>query len=199
LKAARPFVPLSEDEPGERLALMLAVAEPAALITSRPAGEVPEALRELPRIDVPIEPAPGRSRRRRRYDPHAAAYGLVTSGSTGRPKGVSVRHGALLNRILWGQRTFALTADDTVLQKTPYTFDVALPELLGPLIAGARVYSLDPGAHRDPGEIADTITRERITMCHFVPSMLREFLRWPTARECRSLRHVGCGGEALTP
>src|SRR5205085_10495521 len=94
---------------------------------------------------------------------------------------------------------FRLTPRDTVLQKTPATFDVALWELLWPLVAGARTYYLPPEGHVDPGCIVEAITSQGVTLCHFVPSMLAEFVRWPTANECRSLRDVLCSGEPLTP
>jgi amino acid adenylation domain-containing protein len=198
LKAARPFVPLGEDDPEERLAAMCELARPRTLLAAGD-GALPAPLEGLPRIELPLDPAAPAWAVPQAYDPSAPAYVLFTSGSTGTPKGVQVDHQALLNRLLWAQSTFRLTADDTVLQKTPYTFDVALWELLWPLIAGARIFFLEPGAHRDPGAIVEAIEREGVTLCHFVPSMLREFLRWPTAGRCRSLRDVLCSGEPLTP
>jgi amino acid adenylation domain-containing protein len=197
LQAGRAFVPFGEDEPEERLAAMLRVAAPTTLVTTRPPAVRPGPLRDLPAVEVPVAgagPAP-----RRPHDAAAEAYVLFTSGSTGTPKGVSVGHGALVNRLLWAQDVWSLGPGDTVLQKTPCTFDVALWELLWPLAAGARIWSLPPGAHRDPGEIVEAITRERVTLCHFVPSMLAEFVRWPGADACTGLRHVLCSGEPLPP
>lgn len=47
------------------------------------------------------------------------SYGLYhfTSGSTGRPKGVMVGQTAIVNRLLWMQNHYPLTADDVVAQK----------------------------------------------------------------------------------
>src|SRR6185369_15884511 len=52
------------------------------------------------------------------------AYMIYTSGSTGRPKGAMVGHRSICNRLLWMQDAYGLTAADTVLQKTPFSFDV---------------------------------------------------------------------------
>ena len=44
---------------------------------------------------------------------------------------------AIVNRLLWMQDEYHLTADDRVLQKTPYSFDVSVWEFFWPLMTGA--------------------------------------------------------------
>ncbi|MGY2293844.1 AMP-binding protein, partial [Pseudomonas sp. SDO5511_1_S431] len=56
------------------------------------------------------------------------AYVIYTSGSTGQPKGVINEHAGVVNRLLWMQDEYGLTAQDTVLQKTPFSFDVSVWE-----------------------------------------------------------------------
>ena len=77
------------------------------------------------------------------------AYMIYTSGSTGRPKGALNTHRAITNRILWMQHAYALGADDTVLQKTPFSFDVSVWELFWPLVTGARLVFARPGGQRE--------------------------------------------------
>ncbi|WP_431031775.1 non-ribosomal peptide synthase/polyketide synthase [Streptomyces sp. P6-2-1] len=131
--------------------------------------------------------------------PAHPAYMIYTSGSTGRPKGVVVTHSALVNRLLWMQSAYGLTGVDRVLQKTPASFDVSVWELFWPLVTGATLVLAAPGGHRDPAYLASVIGAERVTVVHFVPSMLEEFVREGLARSCGSLRLVMCSGEALTP
>src|SRR5262249_27157154 len=101
---------------------------------------------------------------------------------------------------LWMQRQYRLRPADCVLQKTPYSFDVSVWEFFWPLLAGARLVLARPGGHKDPGYLAGLIRDERVTVCHFVPSMLRAFLLGPGLEEsCASLRDVVCSGEALPP
>ncbi|TAN47349.1 MAG: amino acid adenylation domain-containing protein, partial [Methylococcaceae bacterium] len=131
-------------------------------------------------------------------DPQELAYVLFTSGSTGRPKGVGIPHGGVCNRLLWMQQRYALDDSDVVLQKTPYTFDVSVWEFFWPLLTGARLALLAPGAHREPERLAAAIKQYGVTTLHFVPSMLNAFLEAGAMAGCRTLRRVICSGEALS-
>ena len=125
------------------------------------------------------------------------AYVIYTSGSTGRPKGVANAHRGVVNRLLWMQERFGLGPGDVVLQKTPFSFDVSVWEFFWPLQVGARLVVAEPGGHRDPAYLVQTIVRHGVNTIHFVPSMLRLFLEHPAAASCTSLRRVICSGEAL--
>jgi non-ribosomal peptide synthetase component F len=72
------------------------------------------------------------------------AYVIFTSGYTGQPKGVEMTHESLANRLAWMQDEYRLGADDVVLHKTPYTFDVSVWELLWAFAAGARLVVAPP-------------------------------------------------------
>ncbi|WP_051814399.1 non-ribosomal peptide synthetase [Kitasatospora sp. MBT63] len=133
--------------------------------------------------------------------PEDLAYVIYTSGSTGRPKGVMVEHRAIVNRLWWMQRAYPLTADDVILHKTPFTFDVSVWEIFWWSLAGAAVVTLPGGDERDPEKIAERITEAAVTTAHFVPSMLGAFLQYAaaTGRSARlaTLRTVFASGEAL--
>ena len=125
------------------------------------------------------------------------AYVIYTSGSTGRPKGAANRHHALTNRLQWMQDAYGLTADDAVLQKTPFSFDVSVWEFFWPLMQGARLVMAPPGAHREPAQLVELIRTHNITTLHFVPSMLQAFLAHGEVEACTSLTRLVCSGEAL--
>src|SRR5690606_35259816 len=138
--------------------------------------------------------------RRGRLLPEHPAYVIFTSGSTGRPKGVAVPHGAIVNRLVWMQEAYGLTAADRVLQKTPASFDVSVWEFFWPFAAGAGLVVADPGGHRDPAYLARLIAEQDVSTVHFVPSMLRAFLEDPAVAAAPvppSLRRVFASGEAL--
>ncbi|MFF1442742.1 amino acid adenylation domain-containing protein [Streptomyces sp. NPDC058295] len=122
---------------------------------------------------------------------------IFTSGSTGRPKGVMCTHRGFTNRIEWMQRCFPLSADDRVALKTPSTFDVSGWELFWPQYAGARTVVVPPGAHTSPEALIEIFNRHGVTVAHFVPSMLRMWLRVSGGRRCPTLRRVFSSGEAL--
>ncbi len=126
------------------------------------------------------------------------AYVIYTSGSTGRPKGVMNTHRGILNRLLWMQDTYHLTDSDAILHKTPISFDVSVWELFWPLMFGARMVIARPEGHKENEYLVETIINKKITIIHFVPSMLRLFLETKDVEKCRTLRQVICSGEALT-
>ncbi len=136
--------------------------------------------------------------------PTNLAYIIYTSGTTGNPKGSAIEHRSLVNRLHWMQKQYPLSSDDTILQKTTFTFDVSVWELLWWSIVGAKVCMLIPGGEKDPAIITQSIDRFRITTMHFVPSMLSVFLDWlkstntiPPVRRLSSLKQVIASGEAL--
>ncbi|MGW3819375.1 non-ribosomal peptide synthase/polyketide synthase [Streptomyces sp. NPDC005046] len=172
------YLPLDADHPPERRAFMLEDARPVCVIDNAlPDG--PEG--ELPSSCAPLNPA----------------YVIYTSGSTGRPKAVVVPHQGIVNRLLWMQDQYGLTATDRVLQKTPAGFDVSVWEFFWPLITGATLVVARPDGHKDPAYLAGLIQEQGITTAHFVPSMLRAFLDEPSAARCTGLRRVICSGAAL--
>ncbi|MEU5324056.1 non-ribosomal peptide synthetase [Streptomyces sp. NPDC021056] len=126
-----------------------------------------------------------------------ASQVIFTSGSTGQPKGVVCTHGGFANRIRWMQETFPLQADDRVALKTPLTFDVAGWEMFWPQYAGASTVVIPPKAHTSPEALISIFNEHRVTVAHFVPSMLRMWLRAQGARRCTDLRMVFSSGEAL--
>src|SRR5471032_806619 len=203
LKAGAAYVPLDPDYPIDRLTYMLENCAPAVVLTQ-------EALRAvLPASSVPVllldpeyaeregflaqsDTNPLRAEVR----PEHLAYVIYTSGSTGQPKGVMNEHRGVVNRLLWMQDEYGLDASDSVLQKTPFSFDVSVWEFFWPLFNGARLVMARPGGHRDPGYLREVIREQNITTLHFVPSMLDLFLAHGEAGDSGLLR-VMCSGEAL--
>lgn len=130
------------------------------------------------------------------------AYVIYTSGTTGNPKGAMIEHHSLVNRLKWMQDAYQLIEEDTILQKTPYTFDVSVWELFWWSLEGAKVCLLKPDGEKYPEEIVAAIEKNNITVMHFVPSMLDIFLSYiksvSAPEKIASLKQVFASGEALT-
>ena len=187
-------------------ALAGAAATPVRLVPLAPLAAAPAGAAAAGAADPAAGgPAPGlpttapRGGRHGEALPESPAYVIYTSGSTGRPKGVVNTHRAIVNRLLWMQHTYGLTAGDRVLQKTPVSFDVSVWELFWPLLTGARLVLAQPGGHRDNAGLIETIAAAGITTLHFVPAMLEAFLEEPGLARCAGLRRVIVSGEALSP
>ncbi|MEJ3745203.1 amino acid adenylation domain-containing protein [Actinomycetes bacterium KLBMP 9797] len=198
LKASAAYLPLDPEYPRERLAFMLADAAPKMVLTQDrlradlPVGDIPVlSLDDVLDWSGPRDAPPDLA------TPDNAAYVIYTSGSTGRPKGVVNTHRGIVNRLDWMQRAYPIDGSDTVLQKTPASFDVSVWEFFWPLMTGARLVLAPPGTHRDPAYLRDLVVAEKVTTLHFVPSMLAAFLAQDDVTSCRSLRRIICSGEEL--
>jgi len=208
LKSGGAYMPLNPEDPWERTAFSLQDAGATVVVTERIfAATVAQAglrviivddaanaddppLQNAPPPEAPTITTPS---------PRSLAYVIYTSGSTGLPKGVMNEHRSIVNRLLWMQDEYCLTATDRVLQKTPYTFDVSVWEFFWPLSVGAEIIVAEPGGHRDPAYLVRTITDYDVTTLHFVPTMLRAFLQQPGVERLRNVKRVFASGEALAP
>jgi len=202
LKAGGAYVPLDPSYPAERLRFMLADSRAVLVLTDGLRPHLPVE-HDIPVLDLTTtawgeETARAGDYSCQRLSPRHPMYVIYTSGSTGRPKGVVNEHAGVVNRLLWMQERYLLTAADAVLQKTPVSFDVSVWELFWPLLTGATLVMARPEGHKDPEYLATLIRTAGITTVHFVPSMLLAFLEHSAAVTCTGLRRVVCSGEALS-
>lgn len=201
VKAGGAYLPLDPEYPSDRLRFMIEDANCDIVLTAGGTEKDSERLGT-----TTIDLTSGRDAWADQPDTNLgveisesdAAYVLFTSGSTGRPKGVVNEHRGIVNRLRWMQQALALTADDVVLHKTPFTFDVSVWELFWPLQIGASLAIAAPESHRDPQALVREIETAGVTTMHFVPSMLTLFVEEPSITRCGSLATIICSGEALT-
>ncbi|GAB3274764.1 non-ribosomal peptide synthetase [Kineosporia babensis] len=203
LKAGAAYVPIDPGYPAERIAYLLEDSAVRVVLTTAAHREVVAGLdvatvladEPAAGTQVPAGELPGG------LSSSDAAYVIYTSGSTGRPKGVVVEHRSVINRIAWMQKAYPLTSDDVLVQKTPVSFDVSVWELFWWSFAGARLVLPQPGVEKDPEALTGVIERHKVSVMHFVPSMLGAFVgyaqRTGAADRLASLRQVFASGEAL--
>ncbi|MGK4582319.1 amino acid adenylation domain-containing protein [Kitasatospora sp. HPMI-4] len=199
-KAGAAYVPLSPEQPRQRLAWLVQDTGVELVLTG---AELAEAVREtgarpvVPADDrAAIEAQPVTAPENTVGAAHAA-YVIHTSGSTGTPKGVVTTHGGIANRIGWAVRRAGLSAADRMLQKTALTFDAHCWEVFGPLVTGGTVVMAPAGAERDPAALLRAVADHRITVLQVVPSVLRLLVAEPGWEHCGSLRLLFSAGEAL--
>ncbi|HYU35987.1 MAG TPA: amino acid adenylation domain-containing protein, partial [Thermoanaerobaculia bacterium] len=207
LKSGAAYVPLDPSHPRERLAMILADARPAVLLTGeRLQGElpVPEGCRVVC-LDgawdegglLAAEASEDLAEDASLESPESLAYVIFTSGSTGKPKGVQITHGALVNFLFSMQRAPGLGASDVLVAVTTVSFDIAALELFLPLLVGARIELAGREEVSDGALLAARIASSEATALQATPAGWRMLLDagWPGDPGFKAL----CGGEALTP
>src|SRR5205823_11010036 len=149
LKAGAAYLPIDPSYPAERIAFMLADADPALVLTTGdladrlPESGAPRVLLDQPDTlaqlsaypDVGVEDD-------ERYRPpslSSPAYVIYTSGSTGRPRGVVVPLAGLVDFLTSMRERFDLGPGDRLLAVTRVGFDIAILGLFFPLLCGAGV------------------------------------------------------------
>jgi amino acid adenylation domain-containing protein/non-ribosomal peptide synthase protein (TIGR01720 family) len=200
LKAGGAYIPLDPSYPKERLAYMLEDSQPSVLLTQQYLVEsLPTHKAKVVCIDSDWRVIANKNTENPpcNITCDRLAYVIYTSGSTGKPKGAMNTHRGVCNRLLWMQDAYELTAADSVLQKTPFSFDVSVWEFFWPLLTGARLVVAQPEGHRDTNYLVNLILQQQITTLHFVPSMLQVFLSAEGLEKCQSLVRVIASGEAL--
>ena len=200
VRAGGAYVPVDPDQPAERIGYVVETADPLLVLAD--AGLSSDVVFGCPVVDVAgIDLADSRpvtaADRVGVLGPQNTAYVLFTSGSTGRPKGVAVTHAAAVNQLVSMQAEYGLGERDSVLQKTPATFDASVWEFFWPLQAGARLVLATADGHRDPQYLARVMVEQSVTTVQFVPSMLPMVLAALPESGTPALLRVFAGGEPL--
>ncbi|NIM17870.1 MAG: amino acid adenylation domain-containing protein, partial [Candidatus Aminicenantes bacterium] len=205
LKAGGAYLPIAPEYPLERITYMLAESGAKWLLTHRGFEEKfpGETGCEIITLDQPgIFKGDG-------FDlewlnsPGDPVYVIYTSGSTGKPKGTMIEHRSLVNRLNWMQKAYPLEEKDVILQKTPFIFDVSVWELFWWSFLGASLCMLGQGEEKSPASIIEAVEANKVTVMHFVPSMLNAFLEFLESlpphhvNKLTGLRLVFASGEAL--
>ncbi|MCG3148783.1 MAG: D-alanine--poly(phosphoribitol) ligase subunit 1 [Verrucomicrobiae bacterium] len=195
LKAGGAYLPLDPNFPADRLAFMVADAQPVVLLTQKKlAGSLPAHQSQVVVLD---EPMPEISARTDRPQPTATdlAYVLYTSGSTGKPKGVQIPHQAVVNFMLSMAREPGMTERDVLVAVTTLSFDIAGLELYLPLTVGGRVVLASRETAADGARLAALLASSGATVMQATPITWRLLFEagWPGGSQLR----VFCGGEAF--
>lgn len=197
-----PFVPLDPQWPAARIAAVATEAGCGLIVTTadiRIDTDVPTyqlgSVQEYAAAEYASVPQLAQQVTARHAD--ALAYIIFTSGSTGTPKGAMIRQSAIAERLLWQRDDIiGFTDTDRSLFKAPLAFDISINEIFLPLISGGAVVIASDQQQHEPVELASLITQGEVSFGYFVPSMLSAIL--DCAEHMGSLKHLWCGGEALS-
>jgi amino acid adenylation domain-containing protein len=200
LKAGGAYVPLDPAYPQERLAYILEDTQTPLILTTKPLVKnlaTHQAQAICLDSDWEIIAQNSSEKPVTQVTADNLSYIIYTSGSTGQPKGVMITHRGICNTLNWRQKTFKLAQKDKVLQTISFSFDPSVWQIFWPLSFGAQLIMARPGGHQDPTYLIKTIVEQQITIIALVPSIMRVLLEEEEFENCRCLRHITSGGEAL--
>jgi amino acid adenylation domain-containing protein len=176
-KAGGAYLPMDPAYPRERLALMLEDSGLRVLLTQRPLlALLPEPRAEVKLVlldDARLSTSADHSAPASGVAPTDLAYVIYTSGSTGKPKGVLLDHRGRVNNFLDFNRRFAVGTGDALIALASLSFDMCAYDVFGTLAAGATIVLPRPDELQDPRAWARLMRRERVTLWHSAPAMLR--------------------------
>jgi len=123
---------------------------------------------------------------------------FFTSGTTGKPKGAVRTHRHVMANIIAGLIEFKIGYNERILVVFPM-YHVSYEDNIGRsfLLPNTMVIRKEGGF--DPDEVLGLIARERITFCHFVPTMINSLLQSPniTTYDLSSLRTIFYAGSPM--
>ena len=107
-------------------------------------------------------------------DDHALLAILYTSGTMGKPKGACLTHRNVMGTAAASAEALGLRSDDVVLAAVPLFTVFGTSVAAGVLAAGATLVLDD---RFDPAAAVELMARERVTVCHGVPTMFQLLVR----------------------
>ena len=190
-KSGAAWLPFDAETPIERIKVCLQSAEAIGLVTCRawlsrlrelqlPAWTIEDLL-----ADKNAKP-PGAA-----AQPSDPAYVIYTSGSTGRPKGIVISQRGICHFLRSENEILQVGETDRVYQGFSVAFDMSFEEIWISFLAGATLWIAPATLVGDPDLLAQTLTRERITVLHAVPT-LASLICDPLP----TVRLINLGGEA---
>jgi amino acid adenylation domain-containing protein len=142
LKAGGAYIPIDPTYPPERIAYMLADAQPAMLLLAN--DELPSGLDLPPAVKAANLTALNLSgyssaNPQPKAAPHNLVYIIYTSGSTGRPKGTLLEHRGLQNYVCWAREVYQAEGPLAFPFYSSLAFDLTVTSIFVPLISGGQV------------------------------------------------------------
>jgi amino acid adenylation domain-containing protein/thioester reductase-like protein len=198
LRAGYTYIPLDPTYPAQRIEFICDDADIAAVLTRADlAGVIDRPGLPTIRLDeVRPEPMPDQALASRPDRAEECAFMIYTSGSTGRPKGVQVSHHSVVNLLESMRERPGMDGSDVLLAVTSPSFDIAVVEMLLPLLVGARTVLSGPDDVADGRRLAALLDEHKVSMMQATPATWH--LMVESGWRGRPGLRVITGGETLT-
>jgi amino acid adenylation domain-containing protein len=175
-KAGAAWVPLEPSHPEQRQRQVVQQTLAKLALTSASNAKLCSTL--VPRVLEVSAALAGRlkadkslSKQMDAASPSNAAYVLFTSGSTGTPKGLVMEHRSVCTSQTTISKRLGMSSNTRMLQFAAYVFDLAILEIVAPLVSGSCV--VVPSDHVRMNDLKNFIRDEGVNMAGFTPSLAR--------------------------
>jgi len=202
LLAGCPYVPISANQPPERIVGILSDINALVLLED---GRVDVELLKLGtrmssmRViqvsqDAPEANLPAVLDEEGQVQLNDLAYIIFTSGSTGKPKGVMIPHRGGSNTCLDMNDRFNVTAQDRVLCLAALSFDLSVYDIFGVMATGGALIMPNHDIKGDPKHWLDLLEAHAVTVWNTAPPVMTMLLDYVAssfvARERFSKLHM---------
>lgn len=196
MMAGAAYVPISHQQPYERVAAMLASPRITHTLTDlahsyfddlniRVIDYDEACFTEVNAVNLPKVCA------------NDSAYVIFTSGTTGAPKGVEIRHGAAWNTVAEIIQRIGITGDDCILAVSSFDFDLSVFDIFGLLAAGGSIVTIPHESYRDAEKWLSLVDQYNVSIWNSVPTLFEMLLlsAQGVPQKIDSLRHVLLSGD----
>lgn len=175
--SCNPFMNLDVKTPLDRIANILELVRPCAIITdSRFTAKLGEVAIPVIRMDEIDGLDTGRDwhlaeRRHQLIDTDPLCL-INTSGSTGTPKGVVLNHRSFFDFMDWASETFSFDGTEVMGSLSPVVFDIFDFELCMLMLKGAKLVLLDASMAIFPARLLECLNQNQVNFIFWVPSIM---------------------------
>jgi len=199
IKAGGAYLPIDLNYPQDRIGFMLTDSQVTPLITqsthqaklpdTHPATVICLDTLAPALAEYPVENLASNN------TPEDVIYVIYTSGSTGKPKGVEICHQSV-NHLLINTNYLNIEAQDCVAQATNLSFDPAVFEIWGALLAGAKLAVLPRSVLLDSETLGEKLSQYAINILVLITPLFNHLAQVnPTL-----FKHLKClvvGGDVI--
>lgn len=198
MKLGGVFIPVSSDQPSERLKYILSNAKPSLVLTHSDLKSIAEDV-TIPTISLDvIEPDLIKEKTSDlgiTPEKTDLAYILYTSGSTGKPKGVKIQQKALSNYLFWAKDYYEVDKNSVFPLFTSIGFDLTITTLFLPLLIAGKIVVYREDKTDTDTSIVKVISENLVNSIKLTPSHLA--LLPDLQIEASKLKLMIVGGEDL--
>ncbi|MER6366715.1 amino acid adenylation domain-containing protein, partial [Kitasatospora sp. NPDC001527] len=201
-KAGAAYLPMDPGLPADRVAHILSDARAVAVVTHTGYEDLLPATAATRRLltdrDGSAVAGWPKTAPARTTGVDELAYVIYTSGSTGLPKGVQVPHRGLVNHVRWAVAELAAAGTTGAPLFSSVAFDLVVPNLWAPLLAGQAVHLLPQDL--DLGRLGEALAEAGpYSFIKLTPAHLEVLIHQLAPEQAAALAPVlVVAGEALT-